>query len=1145
MEHNVGQFLQNNQLEGSNQLTRVGRLICRKTVFIDEEDVNLAEWNTFAIDLRKLMEPEPGAIYRIELDINKDLSVYPCGEDTPKTREEILADDDYAFEQEVSRYDQIPYYYYYDYDYDYDYWYDYDYDKRDDPCSSSYYYRRKIARNVMASNLGIIAKQGNTNEMLVVVNNILTTYPEKSVEVNIYNYQNQVIGSGTTDAQGQVRIKMAGGRPFFIMATQGKQKSYLRIDGGSSLSTSNFDVSGEVVQKGIKGFIYGDRGVWRPGDTLYMSFMLNDRENTLPDNHPVVMELFNPNGQLYLRKTATRGELGLYSFTLPTDPDVPTGAWNVQVKVGGVNFYKRVRVESIKPNRLKINLTHPDNIIVRNEKYTSKLHVEWLQGAIARNLKYEIEGTFSAIPTTFDKFKGFHFDMPIREFKTETAEMAKGKTDAEGNAEIPFKFDLGAAASGMLSVSLFTRVYEGSGDFSIDGEQILYSPYTSYAGIQIPEENNSWYLHTDKQYTYHAAAVDYRGKPLDNRRLNVKIYKVERYWWWNSSYKSLANYMQNSHNKPIHNYTITTGSNGRATFNLKIQKEDWGTYYIEVTDPESKHKAGILNYYDWPYYEGRRDRGEDGSSPLTLTLKTDKETYEPGEKIHITLPSSESSRALVSIETGTKILSMTEHYCNAEETIIEIEATEEMRPNAYAHITLLQPHVYTENDLPIRMYGIAPFKVNFAASHLHPVLTAPEEIKPEQSYEITVSEQNGREMAYTIAIVDEGLLDLTRFKTPDPWAAFNAREALGITTWDLYNNIVGAYGGRIEQIFSIGGDDDLNAEPKAVVNRFKPVVQFEGPFLLKKGEKKKHRYDMPNYNGRVRMMVVAGDGTAYGHTEKSVMVRKPVMVLGTVPRVIGIGEEMVVPATVFATEDNIGKVQVTLQCSDNMEIIGERTRELNFSRKDNKNATFRIRVKNKPGAGRIVMTASGKGENATWETDIEIRSVRRPQVHSRQIVIEPGKSWQENVQMPGAAGTNSLTLEVADIMPVGLSFRLAYLIGYPHGCIEQVTSKAFPQLYLNQFTRLTISQEITIEGAVKDAILRIRSYQMPSGAFSYWPGGSSANGWASVYVTHFLLETEAHGYAVPENIKKLSLSNLRKLARAWNSSISNAARSKK
>ena len=172
-------------------------------------------------------------------------------------------------------------------------------------------------------------------------------------------------------------------------------------------------------------------------------------------------------------------------------------------------------------------------------------------------------------------------------------------------------------------------------------------------------------------------------------------------------------------------------------------------------------------------------------------------------------------------------------------------------------------------------------------------------------------------MAYTLAIVDEGLLDLTHFKTPNAWSLFNAKEALGVRFWDLYRHVNGAYGGRIEQMFSIGGDEALNNGPKAFVNRFTPMVHFAGPFSLKKGEKRNHNVYVPNYNGRVRVMVVAGDGEAYGNAEKSVIVRRPLMLIGTMPRQIGVGDEMTVSATVFATQ-KLGKVKVTIETADGL-----------------------------------------------------------------------------------------------------------------------------------------------------------------------------------------------------------------------------------
>ena len=418
-----------------------------------------------------------------------------------------------------------------------------------------------------------------------------------------------------------------------------------------------------------------------------------------------------------------------------------------------------------------------------------------------------------------------------------------------------------------------------------------------------------------------------------------------------------------------------------------------------------------------------------------------------------------------------------------------------------------------------------------------------DEVKPEAPCHVMVSEKNGREMAYTLAIVDEGLLDLTRFRTPDPWQAFNAREALGVNTWDLYNYVVGAYGGRIEQLFSIGGDDALNKGPKAIVNRFKPVVQFAGPFLLKKGEKRQHTYKMPNYNGRVRVMVVAGNGEAYGNTEKSVLVRKPVMLLGTLPRVIGIGEEMVVPATVFATEKGVGDVQVTIACSGNMEVVGEKSHMLHFETVSDKLAQFRIRVKDTPGAGHVKITATGGGEKSVYETDIEIRSVRRPQIKVTPVTFEAGKSWKGTVGLPGVEGTNSLVLEMSDVQPVNLSTRLSYLLGYPHGCVEQITSKAFPQLYLSGVASLTREQEQSTEATVKEVIRRLRSYQTVDGSFSYWPGGTAPNAWGTVYAIHFLLEAEKKGYLVPEGMKRNALNDLSRIARNWKPEASYSAES--
>lgn len=1128
LEKNIGQFLQEGFLDRDYDLIRVGRIVARKTLFFDENgEQDFSQWRTYAIDLKQLINPEPGAIYRIELSFNKDLSTYPCNNSVRKTKEQLLAEDKIKFKEESERFDEGGYYYYTG---DMN-WNDYNYKEREDPCSDSYYFRKTIGRNVLATNLGLMAMAGEDKTMTVLVHNLLTTAPEKGVTITAYNFQHQLLATRVTGEDGRVQLPLELGKPYYLIASLGEQRSYLRVDAGSALSLSSFDVSGEVVQKGVKGFIYGDRGVWRPGDTLHLGFILNDREKTLPADHPVVMELYNPLGQLYLRKMQTRGELGMYAFNMPTETDAQTGVWNVAVRVGGASFSKNLRIESIKPNRLKINLSVPEKVLLKGEPLNERMHVEWLQGAIARNLKYDIQGTFISTPTSFDGYKGFCFDNPSKTFNSEESKVISGRTDENGNALIDARFEVGTSAPGMLLANLVTRVYEESGDFSIDANRILYSPYKQYVGIKSPQTAKEQ-LNTGEKYGYDIVSLDYTGKPKAGTRLEVAVYKVEWYWWWSSDQSNLANYMADSYNKPVRNYTLVAGADGKASFSLSFNKEEWGTYFIVAKDLDGNHTSGVMTYFDWPDSEGRRDAG--GSSAATLlSFKTDKDTYAPGEQMVITLPSSKGSRAIVSLENGIKVLSVTEHACMDNKTVIKLDVTPDMQPNIYVYVTLLQPHGVTKNDLPIRLYGVVPVTVTSQESHLTPVIGTPEEIKPESSYEITVSEKSGREMAYTLAVVDEGLLDLTRFRTPNPWKAFNAREALGVSTWDLYNYVVGAYGGRIEQLFSIGGDDALNKGPKAIVNRFKPVVQFDGPYVVQKGKKRTHTYTMPNYNGRVRVMVVAGNGQAYGNAEKSVMVRKPVMLLGTLPRVIGVGEEMVVPATVFATEDGVGDVKVSISCSSNMNVVGDASQTLYFDKKGDKQALFRIQVQDMPGVGKVTITAMGKGEKTVYETDIEIRTVRQPQIKTLSVELGAGKSWKKDVALPGVAGTNSLFLELATVEPLNLSSRLAYLLEYPHGCVEQLISKAFPQLYLKQFASLDEKQAKSAEESIKEVIRRLRSYQTAEGAFAYWPGETNTNSWGSVYAAHFLLEAEAKGYLVPEEMKRALFNNLRKVARDW------------
>ena len=227
-----------------------------------------------------------------------------------------------------------------------------------------------------------------------------------------------------------------------------------------------------------------------------------------------------------------------------------------------------------------------------------------------------------------------------------------------------------------------------------------------------------------------------------------------------------------------------------------------------------------------------------------------------------------------------------------------------------------------KNDAPLRLYGVVPILINDPSTIIKPIIAMKDELEPEKEFEVKVGEEEGKEMSYTLAIVDEGLLDLTNFKTPDAHASFYAREALGVKTWDMYDYVAGAYGAALEKAFAVGGDESNEEGTKKKVNRFKPVVHFTGPFHLKKGEKKTHKFLMPNYVGSVKAMVVAGQNGAFGKVDKQVPVRKGLMLISTLPRVLGPGETVSMPVNIFAMKETIKEVELKLEASDIFEVVG-------------------------------------------------------------------------------------------------------------------------------------------------------------------------------------------------------------------------------
>jgi len=902
------------------------------------------------------------------------------------------------------------------------------------------------------------------------------------------------------------------------------------------LSLSRFDVAGAVVQKGLKGFIYGERGVWRPGDSLFLNFILEDESNKLPPNYPITFELIDSRGQLQERFTTSKSVENIYDLTVATRKDAPTGNWMAKVKAGGATFEKVLKIETVKPNRLAIELDFGTKTLsVEDEPVSASLQVNWLHGAPARNLEARVEMQLQAVNTTFEDYGDYEFDDPARQISSEPTTIFDGTLNEQGQAGFTTNI-LGnnRLVPGKLTANFRTRAFEKGGDFSTSSQSLPYFPYASFAGVAIPaNQYGEKRLDINQAENLDFVAVDENGKPLANRSLTIGLYRVEWRWWWDQGQDYVTRYNSTSHYDAIQTATITTNQRGQA--NWSAQVDDWGRYLVRVCDPQSGHCSGDFFSAGYPWYEDS-ENNQARQAAAMIAFTSDKEKYQVGETVKIQVPAGNSGRALVSIENGTGVLESFWREVQSGENTFEFEATAETAPTVYANVSLVQPHAQVENDLPIRMYGVIPVTVEDPETILQPVLNMPDELEPEQTVTVEVSENNRKAMAYTIAMVDEGLLGLTNFQTPNPHAAFYAREALGVKTWDVYDYVLGAYGGELERILSIGGDGAIN-RPDAddAANRFKPVVKHLGPFFLKKGQKAKHEITVPNYVGAVRTMVVAANADgAYGSASKATPVKKPLMVLATLPRVLSPTEQLVLPVNVFAMDQKVRNVTVTVEeTSGLVRFNGGTQKSIRFANTGSQIVEFDVAVAENVGVARFKITAQGGGELATQEIEIDVRNPNPYVTNVLDHVLENGETYTFNYSPVGMRGTNSGVLEVSNIPPIDLEKRLNYLLRYPYGCIEQTISSSFPQLFVNQLIELDEAQRQKIPTNIKAAISRIRQFQTGDGGFAYWPGSDQVNAWGTNYAGHFLLEAQKLGYAVSPVLLNRWKSYQKNAAKLW------------
>ena len=660
--------------------------------------------------------------------------------------------------------------------------------------------------------------------------------------------------------------------------------------------------------------------MYRPGDEINISVIARHQDYTFPDDHPATCKIFNPRNQMVFEQVQRQGREGLYNFTFATRPEDPTGNWRAQILIGDSTFDHVLKIETVVPYRLKTEIaTAKERLVRQDEILSADLHSTYLFGSPAAGLEAELSVALRSAPKTFPHYQAFIFTNELIDYQPVEAVLFKGRLDAKGSAHIEWTLPPLVNAPSALQAVLTAKVLEKGGRPNHRRHRLPIDPYDHYVGLQKPAFDYG-YTRVGVPVQVPAIVTDVEGNPVAGRNLRYRVYRGTTHWWW--EYENRAAFQRRF--KSDRRTEIVSEQrvvSALTPTDLLFKPDDRGQYLIEVADGDDKgHTAAFfVRAYHW----GRTPSGEDNEG--ALVLRTDRERYQPGDEAVILFPVPQEGSVLFAVEQGGRVIESRWYRLDGtqEEAKIPIAISAAMIPTAYASVSLIQPHAQTDNDRPMRLFGVVPIEVHDPATRLDFDIQMPDLLRPGEPFAVEV-QSAADSAAFTIAVVDEGLLALTDFHTPNPSESFFQKQRLSVRTFDLFAHVIGVAKGDPFKTFAIGGG--FAAEQRAQRDprrRFPSVSMFAGPLSTDAAGHAWVQFTMPNYVGAVRTMVVGARGRRFGHAEKTTEVKSDLMVLSTLPRVIGPGDRIEVPVTAFAMADSLGSVEVSIAVQGPLAVVGE------------------------------------------------------------------------------------------------------------------------------------------------------------------------------------------------------------------------------
>lgn len=976
----------------------------------------------------------------------------------------------------------------------------------------------KDSRYISLSDLGLIAKEGQ-DKIYVFTNSIKSAEPVTAVNVSVYSSNNQLIGTGATDKDGVATIayskkEFSGFKPAMIIAKTADDFNYLPFN-NTRVNTSRFDVGGKRNNtSGFDAFVYAERDVYRPGEKINFSVILRDAQWKNPGDVPLKMKFLMPNGKELKSFRKSLNEEGSVEGSIDIAAAAITGSYTLEVYTSTdvLLAAKNFSVEEFVPDRIRVNAKLDKEYLRSGDAAKLSINAMNFFGPPAANRKYETEIQVKQKSFSSPKFDGYDFSL-ANQHTFFDKEVKEGTTDEAGNANIDYTVPATYANMGALQTSFFTTVFDETGRPVSRATNIDVFTQDVFFGIK---QDWFYYYPLNQPVKLQLAAVNKDGNGVSSTA-RVEVIKHE-YRTVLTKSGSYFRYESQKEDKLMIEQQITVGNNTVYTFVPRSP----GDYEIKVYRPGANSYVS-RSFYSYGSYGGNNTSFE-VSKEGNIEIEVNKKSYLTGESVDALFKTPFSGRMLVTLETDHVISHQYVEVSNRTASVnLKLEA--QHVPNVYITATLIKPH--EESDIPLTVaHGFKNVTVEDKSRKIDVTIDAKKTVRSKTHQKVTVKAAPGSFV--TLSAVDNGVLQINDFKTPDPYDYFYQKKALQVSAFDLYPLLFAEVRAKLS---STGGDgfaemkDRTNPMP---AKRIKVVSYWGGIKKANSSGVAEFEFDIPQFSGELRLMAVSYKGQSFGAADNTMTVADPIVVSTALPRFLSPGDTVNVPVTLTNTTDKAANVTATIGVEGPMKVVGGNNQSVSLAAKSEGRATFKVVADPTINVGKVTVTVSGMGEKFTDATEIAVRPPSTLQKSTGSGSIAGGSTQKVSIGlsdfMPGSVNYN---LVVSRSPALELGEQLRYLVQYPYGCTEQTISAAFPQIYysdLSDLMQLNKQQnKVNANTNIMEAIRKIKMRQLYNGAVTLWDGEGKEDWWTTVYAAHFLLEAKKAGFDVDNSLLETML----------------------